>query len=62
MKLTIIPLLADISINSIMRFTIALLVLSLACLASAYTEPKTTECSVEAASKCVTEIGGKFFQ
>merc|ERR1711872_378809 len=53
----IVQLFADITSNIIMRFTIALFVLSLACLASAYTEPKAAECSVEAASLCVTEIG-----
>ena len=60
MKLITILLLIGInSINLIMRFTIALLVLSVTCIASAYKEPQTTECSFDAASKCVTEIGGE---
>merc|ERR1712215_7987 len=53
----VVHLFADSTSNIIMRFTIALFVLSLACLTSAYTDPKRAECSVEAASKCVTEIG-----
>ena len=42
-----------------MRFLTALLALTLVCLASAYKQPERAECSVEAASKCVTEIGGE---
>merc|ERR1711957_776898 len=40
-----------------MRFITSLLVLSLVCLASAYKHPERADCTIEAASKCVTEIG-----
>merc|ERR1712121_147416 len=43
--------------RSRMRFLTALLALTLVCLASAYKQSERAECSVEAASKCVTEIG-----
>ena len=43
-----------------MRFITSLLVLSLVCLASAYKHPERSECTMESAAACVTEIGGKF--